>query len=151
MITQKQTDRFWNKVDKTDTCWNYTGYKDCDGYGIFYAGKPFRAHRFSALIAGKDVSKPIMRHLCNNPSCVNPSHLEPGTQFENIHDMLKAGRQNLGHGGKKKIPVITPLGEFPSVKHAARAHNIDATTVMKRLKDNVSGWMRKTEVLSETK
>lgn len=143
MITEKQKNRFWNKVEKTDNCWNYTGYTDCDGYGIFYAGKNFRAHRFSALLAGKDTSKPIIRHLCNNPSCVNPEHLEPGTQFDNMQDMRLSNRQNYTCGGKKKIPVITPMGEFESVKAAARAHKIDATTVMKRLKDGIKGWVRK--------
>ena len=142
MITEKQINRFWNKVEKTESCWNFTGYKDCDGYGIAWAGKAVKAHRLSAQLAGKDMTKPIVRHLCNNPSCVNPDHLEAGTQYENMHDMLQAGRQNLGHGGKKRIPVITPIGEFPSVKDAARAHNIDATTVMKKLKDNVAGWSR---------
>jgi hypothetical protein len=143
MITQKQIDKFWKKVDKTSTCWNFTGYKDVDGYGKHWAGKVVRAHRFSAELAGLDVSKPIIRHLCHNPACVNPSHLDSGTQFDNMQDMRKAGRQNYTGGGKQKIPVTTPLGEFESVKAAARAHQIDPTTVMKKLKDNVPGWGRK--------
>lgn len=144
MITEKQKNKFWNKVEKTESCWNYIGYKDCDGYGIFHAGKNYRAHRFSALIAGKDITKPIIRHLCHNPGCVNPDHLEAGTQHDNMHDMIQAGRAKFGYGGKKKIPVITPIGEFESVKAAARAHKIDATTVMKRLKDNTQGWAKQT-------
>jgi hypothetical protein len=34
MYSQDIIDRFWKKVEKTDTCWNWTAYKQ-DGYGYF--------------------------------------------------------------------------------------------------------------------
>jgi hypothetical protein len=140
MITEKQINRFWSYVDKSDNCWTFTNYKDRDGYGIFYAGKHWRAHRFSALIAGKDMTKPYVLHKCHTPSCVRPDHLDTGTQKDNMDDMIISNRQNLGHGGRKKIPVITPLGKFECIKYAAKAHQIDSTTVNKRIKDKVPGW-----------
>jgi hypothetical protein len=39
-----------------------------------------------------------MRHKCDNPCCVNPSHLEPGTQADNIQDVIIRGRY-----GRKKL------------------------------------------------
>ena len=43
-------------------------------------------------LAGKEIpAGMISRHLCNNPSCVNPEHIVAGTQKENIQDQINAG------------------------------------------------------------
>jgi hypothetical protein len=34
----------------------------------------------------------LMRHKCDNPPCVNPSHIVPGTAFQNTMDMMERGR-----------------------------------------------------------
>lgn len=83
--------RFWIKVDKTETCWNWTAATDRSGYGLWTPPKMTGvrmsvAHRFSYLNAnggtipeGHDVD-----HLCKNKSCVNPAHLEVVTHAENV-------------------------------------------------------------------
>ena len=43
----------------------------------------------------------IIRHRCDNPRCINPVHLEPGTHRDNTQDMIKRGRDNFG-GRKNK-------------------------------------------------
>lgn len=86
--------RFLSKVLKTDSCWIWTGNTDSDGYGLFQLdGKQWRAHRFSQFIYnGLDSARPIVMHTCDNPACVNPSHLVNGTVFENNLDKQKKGR-----------------------------------------------------------
>jgi hypothetical protein len=76
--------RFWQKVEKTAFCWNWTGAKDRKGYGCFYAGSGIGmvlAHRYAFGARPEDME---LDHLCRNPSCVNPSHLEFVTPRENM-------------------------------------------------------------------
>lgn len=79
-------DRFWSKVEKTETCWNWKGAKTCDnGYGqIRLNNRNSCAHRIAyELINGQVPNGLELDHLCRNPSCVNPNHLEIVTRKEN--------------------------------------------------------------------
>lgn len=81
-------ERFWAKVEigADDECWEWTAFCGPKGYGRFgiAAGVTIQAHRFAyenrvgPIPAGLQID-----HLCRNPSCVNPSHLEPVTPKEN--------------------------------------------------------------------
>lgn len=78
---------FMAKVDKTSGgCWEWTGARDRKGYGQFMGEgrKVVKAHRFiyEALIDVIPTGLTI-DHLCRNPGCVNPAHLEPVTSKEN--------------------------------------------------------------------
>lgn len=78
--------RFWDKVRKTDQCWEWTSATTSAGYGAFYLnGQSSLAHRFSYEDAKGSVPKGLeLDHLCQNKVCVNPDHLEPVTHQENI-------------------------------------------------------------------
>jgi len=78
-------DRFWSKIDKTDSCWNWKGCLIGGGYGRYLVnGKPEPAHRVSyELTFGKIPEGLIIDHLCRNKKCVNPEHLEAVTYREN--------------------------------------------------------------------
>ncbi len=96
-------ERFWASVEKTETCWLWTGGSNGLGYGRFairLSGESIRqiyAHRFAyELIVGPIPDGLTLDHLCHNADetclggtsclhrrCVNPAHLEPATSREN--------------------------------------------------------------------
>lgn len=86
--TRPLTERFWEKVDKEGPggCWLWIGARLDLGYGVFWVdGATVRAHRYSYELAeGPIPDGLVLDHLCRNPPCVNPAHLEPVQQRENI-------------------------------------------------------------------
>ena len=82
--------RFWMKValpDATDGCLEWTGAKQSGGYGHMRVdGRNLRAHRISyELNVGPIGPGLVVDHLCRNPACVRPDHLEAVTQKVNVH------------------------------------------------------------------
>ena|SRR3990167_5583641 len=98
--------RFWNKVVKTATCWNWIGSKNKFGYGQIGAmigkkHKMFAAHRISYELVNDKIPKGLcVLHRCDNPACVNPQHLWAGTHQENMRDRSLKGR-TVGSKGEK--------------------------------------------------
>lgn len=85
--SKSTAERFAEKVRIEDTCGCHVwiGQKTHDGYGKFwFDGQKRYAHRL-AIMWHTSVNRPDMEvdHLCKNPACVNPHHLEYVTKREN--------------------------------------------------------------------
>lgn len=79
-------ERFWEKVEITEGCWLWIAGCTTHGYGAFYDGRrQTPAHRFAyEQLVGPIPEGLHLDHLCRNRVCVNPAHLEPVTNVENV-------------------------------------------------------------------
>lgn len=89
--------RFWSKVSISggpQSCWEWKAAKDKDGYGVTSFNKKWiGAHRLAWILAKGEIPDGLcVCHHCDNPSCVNPSHLFLGTVKDNTQDMIRKGR-----------------------------------------------------------
>lgn len=107
MSSTSVEDRFWSKVTKNgpwcerlqSNCWQWTARRDRDGYGKFrVGGKTVSAHRYAYSLTNGEIPKgtgyhgTVVRHRCDDPSCVNPAHLETGSTADNNLDCVERGR-----------------------------------------------------------
>jgi hypothetical protein len=91
-------ERFWMKVQKSNGCWEWTAYRDPDGYGRFGWARKRRsenilAHRVSWELHYGPIPEGLwICHHCDNPSCVRPDHLFLGDRSMNMKDCAAKGR-----------------------------------------------------------
>lgn len=117
-LTPKLIARFWSRIEirGENECWPWTATLNDSGYGIMAIGiLNYRATRIALVIkTGEDPGELSAIHICeNNPAfigrlCTNPSHLEPGTQQENMAYVVGRPRPEAGHpGGENPNATIT--------------------------------------------
>lgn len=104
------SERIWARVNKTETCWLWTGCLDRKGYGIIgdkLEGRKVsvRVHRLAyETMVGPVSPESQVDHRCHVRHCVNPAHLRLTTHKQNQENRARASR-------KSKTGV---LGVFPA-------------------------------------
>ena len=98
-------------------CINWTMHVTPDGYGrLRRKGKNYMAHRVAYCeyhsIPLSSINEVVVRHRCDNPSCVNPEHLELGTCAENSKDMVDRGRSLVGEKHPKAKLTLKQIDEI---------------------------------------
>jgi len=89
-------DRFWSKVNKTETCWLWTSPLNPDGYALFWLdGKLVSAHRLAyTMERGPIPEGSLIDHACGVRSCVNPAHLRLANRSQNAENLTKLRNDN---------------------------------------------------------
>ncbi|QIV87529.1 HNH endonuclease signature motif containing protein [Glutamicibacter mishrai] len=130
-------DRFWAKIQRTETCWDWTGAINSRGYGVIKKNDNLLlAHRYSYQEhKGKIPTGISIDHVCHNKRCVNPSHLRLATDKQNNENRSGANRNSttgvLGvsrtqDGKMYRVQVMHnrknyQAGPFVSIEEAERA------------------------------
>lgn len=110
-LTPRRIEGFWAKVQKTDTCWNWTGNLNHLGYGRVWTTNRDRAdrrgvgpmaHRVSWELANGPIPDGLLiDHICHNTACVNPDHLRPVNNKQNMEH--RSGPRRNGSSGVRGV------------------------------------------------
>ncbi len=106
-------DRFWEKVERTETCWLWTAAKDRHGYGRFRIAEndefyvqaatvgQVGAHQYAYALATGTWPTMLVLHHCDVRSCVRPEHLYEGSTADNMRDRHARGPVSRGEAYEK--------------------------------------------------
>lgn len=105
-------------------CWVWQRGKTSAGYGAVSIDRTYwLTHRLAYFLSTgiRPARETVIRHKCDNPSCVNPDHLEAGTIADNTQDAKERGRMNRG-----------------SQRYCAKLHERDIPTIRQLIASKVS-------------
>lgn len=131
--------RFWFYVKKTNGCWIWNAATNDYGYGVFHSESGSLAHRYSYELHFGPIedSALLVCHHCDNPPCVNPSHLFLGTHTDNSQDSINKGRNSYGEkNGQHKlteadvIAIHLERNAGMTFQAIAKIHGVGTTTII---------------------
>jgi len=117
------SERFWSKVDKTDTCWLWTGSLSAQGYGRIQRGSRDEGVVLAHRLAWEWVNGPIpdgmqLDHLCYVHACVRPDHMQLATHGQNQENRDGATRvSKTGRRGVFLAPARSNFRYYTRVGH----------------------------------
>jgi hypothetical protein len=141
-------ERFWNFVQKSDGCWEWTGAQTPNGHGQLRLSRNRNslAHRFSWELHHGPIPEGLnVCHHCDNPKCVRPDHLFLGDQRANMQDAKAKGRTRTGasiyperlpHGERHHASKLTE----EQVRAIRARHALGVTRAVLAIEYGVSNW-----------
>lgn len=135
------SERFWDKVNKTDSCWLWKGARDPRGYGrVRVNGRVRQAHVVAWELTNEIIPLGLYAcHHCDAPPYVRPDHLFLGSQTDNMQDASRKGRLachvrgESAQGAKLSnadVVTIKAAVHHPQlVKELARSHGVSMQTI----------------------
>lgn len=132
-------DRFWDRVEKTASCWLWRGPCNRNGYAVWSYNEnskriPVLGHRLSWSLENTDIPKGMcICHKCDVKHCVNPNHLFLGTYKDNMQDAVHKGRMASGdrHGSRthpERVPRGLKSGRYTKPERTARGERHGSRT-----------------------
>lgn len=125
-------------------CFNCKSHRlDRDGYArIDRYGREWQMHRYVYAITYNVIIEPgmVVRHKCDNPSCINPEHLELGTQAENMRDKVLRNR-SLKRGHRLTLQEQIEIAESElTIPQLASKYDVSHSTIVKaKAKNRIKG------------
>lgn len=137
-LSEKDLQRFYSKIkinEKTN-CWEWIGTILNNGYPQFILKyskgiyKKLLPYRISYLLYKGDLKEELeLDHLCRNPICVNPEHLEQVTHGKNVN-------RGIGWGGINSRKTHCPQGHpYSGENLLIEKNNRRRCKICKKIKD----------------
>ena len=143
-LSNSDVDKFWSKVDKLseNECWEWVGGKR-GRCGIMKIGnKTVSAHRLSFFIHNKGIDDFLqVRHICDNPPCVNPNHLTQGSAKKNSDDKLHRNRHTYKFSNEEVLEMRSLPMTSTICRELSRIHNVSATSIRNMLTGQTYWWV----------
>lgn len=114
-----------NSSNLSNDCIVWPGRLDKDGYGVINVAGHKKAHRLIyTLFAGQIPPGLGILHSCDNPKCVNPAHLRPGTASDNARDRVVRGRSRRNGKAKLTAEAVQQIRNGMSCREACEKFGI---------------------------
>ena len=127
--------RFWSNVNlyhgiTDEDCWEWIGGQDGRGYGCMSINnKGKKAHHISFYLCYNRWPTGIVRHKCDSPSCINPTHLVEGTYQDNSNDAIERNRIPKGFNHPKSVLTNSIVKQIDILLSQKVSHKEIAATI----------------------
>jgi hypothetical protein len=112
------------EINPDTNCWEWTASLQ-GGYGRIRVGaRLLMAHRYSYQLSNGEIPPGMLVcHKCDNPKCINPSHLFLGTAEDNAHDKVNKKRYK---APQKRLSWLQKTRDFLQTNPNATTREISA-------------------------